>query len=98
VKPGKARHLWDRLRKDRHAVWAFLEDLRVPFAHHQAERDLRMVNVHQKISGGFRTEACAHAFARIRGYLSTLRKQGVPLLSAFQATLLDQPVLPSLET
>jgi hypothetical protein len=43
-----------------------------------------------------RSEAGATDFCRIRGYLSTLRKQGMPLLSALQATLCGHPVLPSL--
>lgn len=90
-----ARNLLERLDKYQSAVLAFLEDLRVPFENNQAERDLRMIKVQQKVSGCFRTEAGAHAFARIRGYLSTLRKQGVPLLSALQATLHGSPILPS---
>src|SRR5947209_1687479 len=44
--------------------------------------------VQQKISGCFRAFTEAEAFARIRGYLSTLRKQGLPLLSALETTLL----------
>jgi len=97
VKQSDARKLLDRLRKDQHAVWAFLEDLRVPFGNNLAQRDLRMVKVQPKISGCFRTEAYAQAFARIRGSLSTLRKQGLPLLSALQATLHALPVLPSFQ-
>lgn len=31
------------------------------------------------------------------GYLSTLRKQSIPLLSALQATLAGHPVLPSFQ-
>jgi transposase len=98
VKQHPARNLLDRLRKHQHAVWAFLQDLRVEFDNNQAERDLRMVKVQQKVSGCFRSVAGAEAFARIRGYLSTLRKQEMPLLVALEATLLGHPILPSFET
>ena len=97
IKQSPARNLLDRLRKDQQAVWAFLEDVRVPFDNNQAERDLRMLKVQQKISGCFRSWTGAHAFARIRGYVSTLRKQGLPLLEALRATLLGQPLLPSFQ-
>jgi transposase len=95
-KQSAARNLLDRLRKHQQAVLAFLEDLRVDFDNNLAERDLRMVKVQQKVSSCFRSIAGAQAFSRIRGYLSTLRKQGMPLLSALQATLCGHPVLPSL--
>jgi transposase len=96
-KQSAARNLLDRVRKQQQAVLAFLEDLRVPFDNNQAERDLRMVKVQQKVSGGFRSAPGAAAFCRIRGYLSCLRKQGLHLLSALQATLQGHPVLPSFQ-
>jgi len=97
VKQSAARNLLDRLRKHQKAVFCFLEDLRVDFDNNLAERDLRMMKVQQKVSGCFRSLAGAQAFSRIRGYLSTLRKQGLPLLSALQATLCGHPLLPSFE-
>lgn len=96
AKQHPARNLLDRLRKYQDAVLAFLSDLAVPFDNNLAERDLRMVKVQQKVSGTFRSDEGATCFARIRGYLSTLRKQGQSLFPALEATLRGQPVMPSL--
>jgi transposase len=73
-------------------VLAFLADLRVPFTNTQAERDLRRVNVPQKISGTFRRDDGATAYCRIRSYLGTMRKQGRAMLDALSAVFLGHPL------
>ena len=94
-KQSAARNLLDRLLTRKSQVLAFLLDLQVPFDNNLAERDVRMVKVQQKVSGTFRSEQGAATFCRIRGYLSSLRKQGFHLLDALQATFRGQPTLPS---
>jgi transposase len=96
-KQSAARNLLDRLSKHQHAVLLFLDNFAVPFDNSLAERDLRMVKVQQKVSGWFRWEAFAVAFCRIRGYLSTLRKQGLAVLTALEQTLVGHPFFPTYE-
>jgi transposase len=63
----------------------FLPDPRVPFSNNLAERDGRMMKLHQKISGGFRSMDGAMDFAVIRSMLSTARKQGWDILQTLTA-------------
>jgi transposase len=94
-KQSPARNLLERLWLGQDEVLAFLDDLTVPFDNNQAERDLRMLKVQQKVSGCFRSTRGGMAFARIRGYLSSLSKQGMKRLAALESLFAGQLLYPS---
>ena len=94
-KKGVARNLVERLRDYQNDVLRFMLDFRVPFDNNQAERDVRMPKLHNKISGCFRSAEGAVAFCSIRSYLSTMRKQGINLLDALTQAIRGNPILPN---
>ncbi|MBA3871821.1 MAG: IS66 family transposase [Anaerolineae bacterium] len=90
-----AQNLLARFRTYKDAILAFWRDPTIPFDNNQAERDLRMMKLQQKISGCFRTRSGADCFCLIRSYLSTARKQGLNILDALSAALHAAPFLPT---
>jgi len=81
---SKSRNLLERLRDYEADVLRFMTVKEVPFSNNQAENDVRMTKVQQKISGCFRSELGAKIFCRVRSYISTCRKHGVSASEALR--------------
>ena len=97
-KQSKARNLLDRFRDHPDSILACRRDFAVPFDNNQSERDLRMLKLRQKISGTFRSFQALVNFCRIRGYVSTARKNGLNALEAIRRVFLGNPFVPGVDT
>jgi transposase len=88
----KVNNLIARFEKHKDSILRFVFEQAVPFTNNQAERDLRMAKVQQKISGTFRTWLGAKRFARIRSYISTAQKRGHSVYQALHEAVQQRPM------
>ena len=79
---GKIRALIIRFKDYREEILRFADNALVPFTNNQAERDLRMVKMKNKVIGCFRSMEGARNFLAIKSFTSTAAKNGI---TAFQA-------------
>lgn len=84
------------LEKYKYLFLEFIKQPHVPFDNNQAERDLRMIKVKQKVSGCFRSQIHAQYFACIRGYITTVKKNKQPVLINIQNAFINNPFIPQL--
>jgi len=96
IKQSKTYNMLKRFEQHRQSILGFIWNFKIPFDNNQAERDIRMMKLRQKISGCFRSMTGAKVFARIRSYISTCRKQGLNILDALSLVVQKNPFIPSL--
>ena len=66
------------------------------FDNNLSERALRMMKLHVKVSGCFRSRLGCQILCRVRGYLSTMNKQKQNLFAALVSVMQGEPTLPPL--
>jgi transposase len=94
-KQSAAGKLGLRLRERRAEFLRFATDFRVDFSNNTAEQAIRMIKTKTKVSGGFRTLTGAQTFLALRGYISTVRKNGYNALTALRDALTGNPWMPA---
>jgi transposase len=85
------KNLLDRFIGYKGDILRFIYDFDVPFENNQAERDVRMMKVQQKISGTFRSTQGADSLCCIRGYISSVKKNKLSVIDAIQDALSGKP-------
>ncbi|NJO86831.1 MAG: IS66 family transposase [Lewinella sp.] len=71
----KTVNLLFRLRAKENEVLPFMTHAHARYDNNQAERDLRMNKVRQKVSGGFRSSTAGQEFMTIRSFVATAVKR-----------------------
>jgi transposase len=84
VKRTRPRNLLLRLLNYMGDTLRFISEPDVPFTNNNAEREIRMTKVQQKISGCFRSMRGAEMFCLIRSYIITSGKHGISPIEALK--------------
>jgi transposase len=90
MKKTKERNLLERMQHFEDAVLRFTTDKDIPFTNNDAERPVRMLKVHSKISGCFKTIGMAEGFCKIRSYIVTCKNNGMSAYESIQMIVKGQ--------
>jgi transposase len=93
AKHSKGRNLYIRLVKHQEAILAFAFIDHIPFTNNQAERDIRCIKIKQKVAMSFRTLKGAEIYARIQGFVSSIRKHNMNVFQQITKTLNKEQIL-----
>jgi cell division protein FtsB len=83
----------NRLTNFKDNYMLFMRDYKVPFTNNLAERDLRSEKTKEKVSGLFRSWKGIEDHAKVRSFISTLKKRKKELFSAIKLVMQKEPVL-----
>jgi transposase len=88
----------ERYRRLERSWWVFLERADVNPTNNASERALRPSVVHRKVTGGFRSEWGAAAYAAFLSVVQTLQREGAELIPSLLALLAPHPLLDLVST
>ena len=95
---SKAFNLLQRLSRYEDVLRFFIERKISIFTNNAAEREIRNIKVKSKIQGAFRSELGSQIYCRIRGYISTMKKNGENQYAALKSIFdLCEIMLPVVE-
>jgi transposase len=86
----KYRNLLERLWNNEDAELRFMTSKAVPFTNNDVEQAHRVLKLHMKISGCFKSVEMAASYCRMRGYLDTCRKHGINAYTAIKMAMAGQ--------
>ncbi|MCA1307303.1 transposase [Microbacterium esteraromaticum] len=90
-----ARRLALRLQDRRDDYLRWTTNFSIPATNNTAEQAVRMIKTKTKVSGGFRTLDGLQRFLQLRGYLDTLRKNRIDLITGLRDALNGHAWAPS---
>lgn len=83
--------LLERIAKYRDNYFSWVEDFTLPTTNNLAERGLRGIKSHMKVSGQFESVEAARNHAVIKTYIETCRRNGINEITALQRLCTNNP-------